>query len=172
METKLERQVRFLRTYAVVATLFCAIFLLSAFVIQNKKQKFEEIDVERINVVEKDGTLRMVISNTQRQHPGSVDGKMIPREGNRSAGMLVVLCSMPIHLCSPIEDRSESSFGTLLLQDSEFRSITSCSNETSCTNQTSSELCYTAPHGDKESYKNSHLIAKESCGVFVNQASD
>jgi len=88
METKLEKQVRFLRTYAVVATLFCAIFLLSAFVIQNKKQKFEEIDVERINVVEKDGKLRMVISNSQRQHPGSVDGKLIPREGGRSAGML------------------------------------------------------------------------------------
>ena len=47
MEAKLEKQVRFLRTYAVVATLFCAIFLLSAFVIQNKRQKFEEIDVER-----------------------------------------------------------------------------------------------------------------------------
>ena len=88
METKLEKEVRFLRIYVVVATCFCAIFLLSAFVTQSKKQKFEEIDVERVNVVEKDGKLRMVISNTQRQHPGSVDGKMIPREGSRSAGML------------------------------------------------------------------------------------
>ena len=74
--------------YAGVATLVCAIFLLSAFAVQNKKQKFEEIDVERINIVEKDGKLTMVISNTQRQHPGSVDGKLIPREGGRSAGMI------------------------------------------------------------------------------------
>ena len=88
METKLEKEVRFLKVYAVAATLFCAVFLLSAFAVQSKKQKFEEIDVERINIVEKDGRLRMVISNAQRQHPGSVDGKIIPRENGRSAGMI------------------------------------------------------------------------------------
>ncbi len=87
MESKLEKQVRFLRIYIVFTTTFCGIFLLSAFALQSK-QKFEEIDVERINVVEKDGKLRMVISNSQRQHPGSVDGKMIPRDGGRSAGMI------------------------------------------------------------------------------------
>jgi hypothetical protein len=88
METRLEKEVRFLKIYAAVATLFCAIFLLSAFVWQSKKQKFEEIDVERINVVERDGKLKMVISNAQRQHPGFVDGKIIPRETGRSAGMI------------------------------------------------------------------------------------
>ena len=50
---KLQKEVRFLKIYAVVTTLFCAIFLLSAFVMQGKKQKFEEIDVERINIVER-----------------------------------------------------------------------------------------------------------------------
>ena len=88
METRLEKEVRFLKIYAAVATLFCAIFLLSAFVWQSKKQKFEEIDVERINIVERDGKLKMVISNAQRQHPGIVDGKIIPREKGRSAGMI------------------------------------------------------------------------------------
>ena len=88
METRLEKEVRFLKIYAAVATLFCAIFLLSAFVWQSKKQKFEEIDVERINIVERDGKLKMVISNAQRQHPGIVDGKIIPREKSRSAGMI------------------------------------------------------------------------------------
>jgi hypothetical protein len=88
METKLEKEVRFLKTYAVVATLFCMVFLLSAFVFQNKKQKFEEIDVERINIVEKDGKLRMVISNQERQHPGIVNGKIIKRDGPRLAGMI------------------------------------------------------------------------------------
>jgi hypothetical protein len=86
METKLEKEVRFLKVYAVVATLFCAVFLLSAFAIQSKKQKFEEIDVERINVVEKDGKLKMVISNSERQHPGLMEGKSIPRR--RPAGLL------------------------------------------------------------------------------------
>ena len=88
METKLEKEVRCLRIYAVVATLFCAIFLLSGFVMQSKKQKFKEIDVERINIMEKDGKLKMVISNAQRQHPGSVDRKIIPRQEGRPAGMI------------------------------------------------------------------------------------
>jgi hypothetical protein len=88
METKLEREVRFLKIYAVVATLCCTVFFLSAFAFQNKKQKFEEIDVERINIVEKDGKLRMVISNQERQHPGIVNGKIIKRNGPRQAGMI------------------------------------------------------------------------------------
>ena len=88
METKLERQLHLLKIYATVSTLFCAVFLLSAFVLQGKRQKFEEIDVERINVVEKDGKLKMVISNAARQDPGSVDGKLIPREDGRPAGMI------------------------------------------------------------------------------------
>lgn len=88
METKLEREVRFLKIYAFTATLLCAVFLLSAFASQNKKQKFEEIDVERINVVEKDGKLKMVISNKERQTPVIVDGKALPQEGGRPAGMI------------------------------------------------------------------------------------
>lgn len=86
METKLEREVRFLKIYAVVATLFCAMFVLTAFTIQTRNQKFEEIDVERINIVEKDGKLKMVISNAERQHPGTIDGRTLSRK--RPPGML------------------------------------------------------------------------------------
>jgi hypothetical protein len=88
METKLEKEVRFLKIYAVITTLFCAIFFFSAFSLQSKKPKFEEIDVERINIVEKDGKLRMVISNQERQHPGIVNGKIIKRESPRPPGMI------------------------------------------------------------------------------------
>src|SRR5437016_914246 len=42
METKLEKEVRFLKIYAAAATLLCAVFLLSAFAMQSKKPKFEE----------------------------------------------------------------------------------------------------------------------------------
>lgn len=52
METKLAREVSFLKIYSAIATLVCAVFFLSAFVMQGKKQKFEEIDVERINIVD------------------------------------------------------------------------------------------------------------------------
>lgn len=88
METKLEKDVRFLKIYAAVATLVCAVFFFSAFTMQNEKQTFEEIDVERINIVEKDGQLRMVISNQARQHPGIVNGKIIQRSGPRPPGMI------------------------------------------------------------------------------------
>ena len=89
MQNKLERDIRFLKLYAAAATLFCAVFLLSAFRFQdNRKQKFEEIDVERINIVEKDGKLRMVISNRERQHPGVVDGKVMSRPNGRPPGMI------------------------------------------------------------------------------------
>ncbi len=89
MKSKLEKEVQFLKMYAVVATLACIVFFASAFTLQNKKQKFEEIDVERINIVEKDGKLKMVISNKERQHPGVMDGKVIQRYGRtRPPGIL------------------------------------------------------------------------------------
>ena len=72
---------RFLKSYAVIATLVFAVFVLAAFAQKSGKQKFEEIDVERINVVERDGKLKMVISNQERQHPGILDGKIIERYG-------------------------------------------------------------------------------------------
>jgi hypothetical protein len=53
-----------------------------------RRQKVDEIDVERINIVEKDGKLRMVISNRERQHPGITDGKLMPRPDGRAPGML------------------------------------------------------------------------------------
>jgi hypothetical protein len=88
MESKLEKEVKFLKVYAITATLVFVVFMASAFKLQGQKQKFEEIDVERINIVEKDGKLRMVISNRERQHPGIVDGKLIPREGGRPPGLI------------------------------------------------------------------------------------
>ena len=88
MEHRLEREVRFLKLYALAATLSCGVFFLSAFAFENKSQKFVEIDVERINIVERDGRLRMVISNQERQHPGIVNGKIIKRDGPRPPGMI------------------------------------------------------------------------------------
>src|SRR5918911_3967529 len=58
METKLEKEVRFLNIYAVVATLFCAIFLLTAFTLKSGEQKFEEIAVNRIKFVDSEGKER------------------------------------------------------------------------------------------------------------------
>lgn len=87
-ENKLIKEVRFLKLYAGVATLIAIVFLFTAFTV-SKNVKFEEITAERINIVEKDSKLKMVISNKERQHPGTMDGVYYKeREGQRAAGMI------------------------------------------------------------------------------------
>jgi hypothetical protein len=48
---------------------------------------FREITAERINIAERDGKLRMVISNQQSQHPGMFDNKLMAAR-ERPAGMI------------------------------------------------------------------------------------
>lgn len=88
MKNKLEKKVFYLEAYCLVITLLVGSLLVMGFG-GSQKRKFGEIDVERINVVEKDGKLKMVISNKERQHPGTMDGKYYKeREGERPAGMI------------------------------------------------------------------------------------
>ena len=84
--SKLEKEVRFLKLYAVITTLLFAVLTFAAFQQTSPKNRFAQIDVERINIVEKDGKLKMVISNGERQHPGIVDGKTLARK--RPPGIL------------------------------------------------------------------------------------
>jgi len=83
---KLQREVRILKAYALVTTLIMAVVAFAGARQINQKTKFAEIDVERINIVEKDGKLKMVISNSERQHPGVIDGRTLSRK--RPAGLL------------------------------------------------------------------------------------
>ena len=86
-QSELEKKIFRLQALCMTMLLLGGSVLLMGFASQNK-QKFSEIDVERINVVEKDGKLRMVISNSERQHPGIVNGKIIERSGPRPPGMI------------------------------------------------------------------------------------
>jgi hypothetical protein len=87
MENKILKEVRLLRWYAITLTAVLVLFIIFSFTGKNSKPHFEEIDVERINIVEKNGQLKMVISNKQRQHPGMANGKNFPKR-ERSAGMI------------------------------------------------------------------------------------
>jgi hypothetical protein len=81
MNNKIERDVKFLKIYAGVATLVIGVLFLTAF--QNSgKQKFTEIDVERINVVEKNGNLRMVLANNDRTPDLIASGKVLMTKRN------------------------------------------------------------------------------------------
>jgi hypothetical protein len=72
---KLQREVRLLKAYTTFVTLLLGVFMVAGFARSKQKAEFTEIDVERINIVEKDGKLKMVLSNSERQHPGLFDGK-------------------------------------------------------------------------------------------------
>ncbi|HET7618339.1 MAG TPA: hypothetical protein VF159_10000 [Gemmatimonadaceae bacterium] len=76
MSRSIRRQVRLLQVYAGATSLVLVVLALSAF---RQAQRFGEITVERINVVDADGTLRLVISNKDRMHPGVIGGKTLQR---------------------------------------------------------------------------------------------
>jgi hypothetical protein len=72
--TRLEREVRVLRRYAAVS-LFGFLLLGAAAFQGGQRQRFDEIDVERINVVEPDGRLALVIANQARLPGVWMDGR-------------------------------------------------------------------------------------------------
>lgn len=75
---QLARDVKFLKVYALGATLLPAVVLLCAFGKPDKPVHFKELSVERLNLVERDGTVKMVMSNKERFPQGvTIDGKHI-----------------------------------------------------------------------------------------------
>ena len=86
MTRSLRSEIRFLRIYAVTSSLVLVVLCTAAFR-QAAPTKFDEVTVGRINVVDANGALRLVISNKDRMHPGMMDGKLIERP-RPLAGML------------------------------------------------------------------------------------
>ena len=93
MSAQLERDVRFLKRYAIVSTLAFGVLALAAFqqqATQNpEKVKFTEIDVERINVVEPNGMYRMVLSNRPRSIGPIYKGKPFGYPGGGRPGIII-----------------------------------------------------------------------------------
>ncbi len=90
MSDRLERDVRFLKRYAVISTLAFGVLMVAAFRQQNpEKVKFTEIDVERINVLEPNGMYRMVISNRPRSIGPIYKGKPFGYPGGGRPGMII-----------------------------------------------------------------------------------
>jgi hypothetical protein len=86
MRHQLRRQFLFMRLYATATSLALVVIAVAAFR-QTPAKSLGEITVERINVVDANGTLRMVIANKDRMHPGVMDGVTIDRP-RPVAGML------------------------------------------------------------------------------------
>jgi hypothetical protein len=79
---------RFLVAYSTLLTLAFSAVVLCGFASHKGKVTLDEIDVHRINVVEPDGTLRMVISNQDRFPGIIVQGKEYPHPDRKAAGAL------------------------------------------------------------------------------------
>ena len=88
MDNDIRRELRLLKGYAIVVTALLGTISLAAFKQASQKQKFTEIDVERINVVEKDGKLRMVISNRERSIGPIYKGKPFGYAGGSRPGII------------------------------------------------------------------------------------
>jgi hypothetical protein len=82
------RDIRFLKLYAYGSTTVIVVIAITAFVRQPQKQKFGEIDVERINIVEPDGKLRLVIANRPRSIGPIYKGKPFGYPGGSRPGII------------------------------------------------------------------------------------
>lgn len=80
----LRRRLRLLEAYVLISLLVFLVLAVSAFT--RSREKFAEIDVERINVREKNGQLVMVAANSSRMPDPIVNGKTWKTE--RPAGLL------------------------------------------------------------------------------------
>ena len=92
---KLEREIRLLKAYASGCTILSLASLLgTALQAQNENERFTEIEVERINVVEADGRLALVIANSQRLPGPILRGEELDKSLSAgrtdSAGMIFV----------------------------------------------------------------------------------
>lgn len=88
MTDPIRRELRLLKGYAVVVTLLLGTLSIAAFRQSSQKVRFTEIDVERINIVEPDGKLRMVISNRPRSIGPIYKGKPFGYPGGTRPGMI------------------------------------------------------------------------------------
>src|ERR1700691_6017204 len=87
MEKKLVRDVRYLKIYSLGLTLVLGVLLLSAFQ-QDHKTKFEQIEAERINIVEPNGKIDLAISNKKLFPPPVLNGKVMERSVDVGPGMI------------------------------------------------------------------------------------
>jgi hypothetical protein len=82
------RQGWYLVIYSAVVTLAFLASALLYLVRPESPARFNELTVERLNLVEKDGTLRLVIANQARMPGAIIRGTEHPHPGRQAAGML------------------------------------------------------------------------------------
>lgn len=85
----MNRELVFLRCFAATVALG-TLFLASVAFKGEDKRRFDEIDVQRINIIEPDGTVKMVITNVHRFPNGNekINGRPTNEARKKRTGML------------------------------------------------------------------------------------
>ncbi|HET9834336.1 MAG TPA: hypothetical protein VFP91_21585 [Vicinamibacterales bacterium] len=79
MRRSLRRHTRALQAYAGGTSLALVVVVCTGMAQSTRSARFDELTVQRLNVVDANGTLRLVVSNKDRMHPGVIDGKTFNR---------------------------------------------------------------------------------------------
>jgi len=85
---QLQKQNRLLKQIIIVGSSIAVATMLMAAKSDKDRQRFSEIDVERINIVMPDGKKEMVIANRLRIPEPITDGKEVKRGGAPAPGMI------------------------------------------------------------------------------------
>jgi hypothetical protein len=80
---------RFLAVYSGVLTVVFAATILTGFAQSERKASFEQLDVQRINIVGPDGQNQMVISNRQLIPEAIIDGKTFESHGRHNGAGII-----------------------------------------------------------------------------------
>ncbi|WPR77189.1 hypothetical protein [Algoriphagus sp. NG3] len=85
----MNKELIFLRTFAATAAISSSLFVFSSFK-HSGVQKFETIDVQRINIVEPDGTVKLIVTNAGLFPTGDekINGRPTNTGRKQRAGML------------------------------------------------------------------------------------
>jgi hypothetical protein len=87
MDNKIARDVRYLKIYSVLLTLALSVVLLTAFQ-QDHNTKFDQIDAQRINILEPNGKIDLAISNKILFPAPILNGKVMERSVDVGPGMI------------------------------------------------------------------------------------
>ncbi len=82
------REMRFLRCYSLIATVLAGAFLLGAAHEARVNATFDTLTVHRINIVDREGKLALVLTNHDDYPPPIVNGKVEKRSSGTENGLL------------------------------------------------------------------------------------
>jgi hypothetical protein len=86
---------RFLVVYSGCLTVIFLVTVLCGFAKVEQRKTFDEITVHRINVVEPDGTIRMILTNKASAPGAYIKNKEFPHTSRQTAGLFSLMTKEP-----------------------------------------------------------------------------